>query len=117
VKQQASHQLLLRCYGLKLAKVVVSVLHMPPTSEAKVSVHTTLYIQPAKRNRLTQERSGNFRNENKLNAQFCIILLYFIYHIPSNMFWRAAIFREDTSLLLHKTLKRLKCAVRAIIKS
>jgi hypothetical protein len=34
VKQQASHQVLLRCQGLKLAEVAVSVLHMPPTSEA-----------------------------------------------------------------------------------
>jgi hypothetical protein len=33
----------------------------------------------------------------------------FVHYIPSKMFRRAAIFREDTSLLLYKTLKIKIC--------
>jgi hypothetical protein len=35
------------------------------------------YIQPAKRKKLTQERSGNIRNGNQLNAQFLYYSIIF----------------------------------------
>jgi hypothetical protein len=60
VTQQESHQLLPRCYGLKLAKVAVSVLSMPPTSEAterNFSTKNSIHIA-RQRCRLTQERPG-----------------------------------------------------------
>jgi hypothetical protein len=38
------------------------------------------YIQPAKRKKLSQERSGNIRKENQLNAQ---LLYYFIIFYSS----------------------------------
>jgi hypothetical protein len=39
----------------------------------------------------------NLRNENQPNAHFFTTLLRFIHYFSSNLFRRAAIFREDTS--------------------
>jgi hypothetical protein len=57
-----------------------------------------------------------FRNEDQLNAQFFTNLLHFILYISSNMFRRGAILREEYITLLYKTLKTLKCAVRATVQ-
>jgi hypothetical protein len=81
VKQQASRQHLLRCYGLKLAKVAVSVLHMPPTSEAterNFSTYSTVHTARQKKEELKKDLAVS---EMRTKYMHNFVLFYYILFI------------------------------------